>query len=108
MPGVAWLLEGTSLMLMTFSVLVIALASLAYRASFRRGYRPLGLGVIAASLVLIEKFVFSSPVLLAVGIGVLVAASLWNAWPRQATTLPCAACAPHDSERKPVSAPVKG
>lgn len=100
MPGVAWLLEETSLMPLTLGVLGIALASLAYRASVRWGYWPLALGGFAASLVLIEKFVFSSSVLLGLGIALLVAASLWNAWPRQVTALgSCAACAPHESER---------
>jgi len=36
-------------------LLRIALASLAYRARARRGYRPLALGLVAVSLILREK-----------------------------------------------------
>src|SRR5207249_4098144 len=61
MPGFAWLVEETSLTLITLGVLGIALASLATRASTRRGYRPLGLGMIAASLLLIENVSFLLP-----------------------------------------------
>lgn len=100
MPGLAWLLGTTSLRLITLAVLGVALASLAYRAPARQGYRPLGVGVIAASLILLEKVWLSSPVLLALGLALLVGAALWNAWPRQATALgTCAVCAPHASER---------
>src|SRR5215831_2003426 len=93
MPGLAWLLGETSRMLITLAVLGVALASLAYRAPARRGYRPLGLGVIAASLILLEKFWLSSAWLLALGLALLVGASLWNAWPCQAAVLgACTAC----------------
>jgi len=37
MPGVAWFVGATSLMLITVGLLGIALASLAYRAKDRRG-----------------------------------------------------------------------
>ncbi len=101
MPGLTWLLKDTSVMLITLAVLGIALASLAYRASARQGYRPLGLGIIAASLICTEKFWMSSTWLLALGLAFLIGASLWNAWPRQATALgACAACAPHTAERR--------
>ena len=109
MPGVAWLVGEPSLMLITVGLLGIALASLAYRAKDRRGYRPLALGIVAASLILIEKWWLSSPWLLALGLALLVGASLWNAWPCRATALgSCAACAPHASERSQESAPLKG
>ena len=87
MPGVAWLLGETSLMLVTVGLLGIALASLAYRAHARRGYGPLALGIVAASLILIEKWWLPSPWLLALGLALLVGASLLNAWPRQAIAL---------------------
>lgn len=109
MPGVAWLVGETSLMLVTVGLLGIALASLAYRANARRGYKPLAFGVVAVGLIIIEKWWLASPALLAVGLVFLVGASLWNAWPRQATALDaCAACAPHASERSPESAQLKG
>ena len=101
MPGMAWLLKDTSLMLITLAVLCMALASLAYRAPARQGYRPLGIGVIAASLIVTEKFWLPSAWLLAPGLALLIGASIWNAWPGQATTLgSCAVCAPHAAERQ--------
>ena len=99
MPGVAWLLGETSLMLLTVGLLGMALMSLAYQAKDRRGYGPLALGIAAASLILLEKRWLSAPWLLALGLALLVGASLLHAWPRQATNLgACAACAPHASE----------
>jgi mercuric ion transport protein len=109
MPGVAWLLGETSLMLLTVGLLGVALVSLAYRAHARRGYRPLALAIVAASLILIEKWALSSPWLLALGLALLVGASLWNAWPRAGINpSACAACAPHASGGPRESAPSKG
>lgn len=106
MPGVAWLVGETSLMLITVGLLGGALASLAYRAKDRRGSRPLAIGVVAVSLILLEKWWLSSPWLLALGLALLVGASLLNAWPRQATSLgSCAACAPQESEGKAETTP---
>jgi len=51
MPGVAWFVGETSLMLLMVGLLGIALVSLAYRAQDRRGYRPLAFGVVAVSLI---------------------------------------------------------
>jgi len=100
MPGVAWLLGETSLILLTVGLLGIALVSLAYRAQDRRGYWPLTVGIVAATLILIEKWWLSSPGLLALGIVLLVSVSLWNAWPRQVRVLDaCETCAPQASER---------
>jgi mercuric ion transport protein len=99
MPGVAWLLGETSLMLLTVGLLAIALISLAYRAHDRWGYWPLALGTVAATLILIEKWWLSSVWLLVLGIILLVSASLWNAWPRRVRALDaCVTCAPQASE----------
>jgi hypothetical protein len=93
-------------MLITVGLLGGALASLAYRAKDRRGSRPLAIGVVAVSLILLEKWWLSSPWLLALGLALLVGASLLNAWPRQATSLgSCAACAPQESEGKAETTP---
>ena len=99
MPGVAWLLGETSLMLLTVGLLGIALVSLVYRARARRGYWPLALGIVASITILIEKWWLASAWLLAVGIVLLVSASLWNAWPQRVRVLDaCETCAPHASE----------
>jgi len=106
-PGLGFLVAQTSLVsvVATAVLLGIALVSFAYRASARRGYGPLGLGVLAVSLILTSKFGLPSGPLLYAGLAVLVGASLWNAWPRQtAITGACAACAPHASAGEHVSA----
>jgi len=59
----------------------MTLWSLAYRASSRRGYGPLGLGALGAIAVLVGKFVFEIGTGLYYGAGLLVVAALWNVWP---------------------------
>ena len=106
-PGLGFLVEQTSLVsvVATAVLLGIAMVSFAYRASARHGYGPLGLGVVAISLILTGKLGLPSDPLLYAGLAVLVGASLWNAWPRQrAITEACAACAPYASAGAHVSA----
>ncbi len=66
----------------TMVFLGVTLALLAWRP--RRGYRPLALGVAASMAVLIGRFAFDSEIAVYAGIGLLAAASAWNAWPRKA------------------------
>jgi len=49
---------------------------------------------VGSAIVLLGKFVLDATPATLGGIGLLVAASLWNTWPRRATVLPCPACAP--------------
>lgn len=85
--------------------LVAALALLAYRASRRRGYRPFSLACVAALLLLVElththpaaAAVHAShgagaaadgahgPLVTWTGVALLLAASVWNAWPAART-----------------------
>lgn len=76
--------------LMTVGI-ALTLILLAYKATMRRGYGPLVLGVVAGAAILGGKFLLDSDVALYGGIGLLVAASLWNAWPVHVTA-PCQAC----------------
>lgn len=89
--GLTFLMDARWLLPLTGSFLVIAVSMLGYRAKRRRGYGPLGLGVLAAALVLVGKFALESDPAMYVGIAILMAASAWNAWPR-AQTAECAAC----------------
>ena len=57
------------------------MAALGWRARRRRGYPPLVLGVVAATLVLVGRFALASDVFAYTGSAFLVAASAWNAWP---------------------------
>ena len=93
--GLGFLFTETYMLPVTAAFLVLALASLAYRARSRRGYGPLGLGMVAAGIALSGKFALSSAALLYMGLGLLVGAALWNAWPHHAAPAgSCAACAP--------------
>ena len=91
--GLGFLLETTYLLPLTGALFLIALANLAYRARSRHGYGPFGLGVIATTLALVGKFAMASDFLLYLGLALLVAASLWHAWPRRAATGSCPQCA---------------
>lgn len=92
--GVTFLMETRWLLPLTAGFLVLAVGTLAFRARRRRGYGPLGLGMLAAALVMVGKFAFDSDPAMYVGIALLVAASLWNAWPKRRQEAACPACEP--------------
>jgi hypothetical protein len=79
--GVGFINYSTYLLPLTVVFLVAALALLFYSA--RRGYAPALLGTLAAAMILIGKFYFDSSPATYLGVALLVAASLWNAWPRR-------------------------
>lgn len=91
--GLPLLMEASWLLPVTSAFLVIAIGVLAFRARRRRGYGPFLLGLVAAAFVLIGKFALESDPTMYTGIGLLVAASLWNSWPRRRRQA-CEACAP--------------
>ena len=80
---------------LTLVFVVIALASLLWRADQRRGYAPFVAGLVSAIALLIGKFNLDSDYVMYAGLAGLVAASLWNTWPlilmRSAPA--CQACA---------------
>ena len=65
----------------TYSTLALPGASLWYPASQRRGYRPLLLGIAGTGLLLAGELVVGSEVVTFSGVGVVIVASVWNAWP---------------------------
>lgn len=81
---------------LTTVFLVLMLAVLGYHARDGRGFGPLTLGGLAATIILIGKFWFDSDVALYAGVALLVGASLWNAWPTAARGS-CPACVPDES-----------
>ncbi|MBZ0272519.1 MerC family mercury resistance protein [bacterium] len=83
--GLGFLIEAKWLLPLTAVFLVLAVAALGYKARARRGFGPLALGVAASALVLVGKFVWDIDRVMYAGIATLVAASLWNTWPRKAT-----------------------
>ena len=56
---------------------------LGYKAHQRRGYAPLLMGMIGAVAIVTGKFYLDEDFLSKAGIFLLIAASVWNAWPRK-------------------------
>jgi len=81
--GLGFLMSAGYLLPLTIVFLTIALTALAFRAKNRRGVGPFLVGLIAAVSVLLGKFVWESNVTIYSGVGMLVVASVWNAWPRR-------------------------
>ncbi len=95
--GLGFLLKTTYLLPLTALFLLIALGALAFRAKARRGYGPCVVGLLASGIVLAGKFALASDVAMYVGIALLLAASVWNAWPQRINSAGndvCPACAP--------------
>jgi len=91
--GLGFLLKSRYLFAVTVIFLVVALFALGFRACTRRSYGPFSVGVIAAAMILIGKFVLESDLTMYVGVGGLVGASVWNSWPRGAAkTGSCPSC----------------
>ncbi len=67
---------------LTALFVTLAVASLGYRAKNRRTHKPFILGLLAAILIVVGKFVFISDLAVYGGIALLVSASLWNSWRR--------------------------
>ena len=79
--GLGFLISTAYLLPLTVVFLVLALTALAFRANKRRGYGPFVLGLVAGSAVLLGKFALESNLVVYGALGLLVVASLWNAWP---------------------------
>jgi len=102
--GLGFLLKTTWLLPLTMITLVFVVASLAFRASIRRGYGPFILGLLGSGALLVGQFAFTSNVVMSEwgidgGAVLLVAASVWNGWPRKRKgmeTVECPSCS-HDT-----------
>ena len=73
---------------LTLAFSTATLVVLAFRAQRRHGYGPFVVGFTAVSIILASKFYFDSMPLLYTGIVLLLAASIWNSWPKKAKPLP--------------------
>ncbi len=82
--GLGFLISTKYLLPLTVGFLVITALALGYRALRRHGYGPLWLGLVAAAVILTGKFYFDATQATYTGVGILVAASVWNSWPRRA------------------------
>jgi hypothetical protein len=89
--GLGFLISTKYLLPITSTFLALAVGALAFRAHQRHGYAPFMLGLLAASGVLLGKFGWASNLATYAAVGLLVVASLWNAWPHRAPPTPCCA-----------------
>jgi hypothetical protein len=90
--GLGFLISTKYLLPLTVAFLATTAAALGFRASQRHGYGPLWLGLLAATVILMGKFYFDVPQAAYIGVGLLIAASVWNSWPppcRYNARLPC-------------------
>lgn len=82
--GLAFLLQTVYLLPLTVLALAAVLGALGFRARRRRGYGPLVLGLVAATLLLVGKFAVEVDVATFAGVALLIVASVWNSWPTKA------------------------
>jgi mercuric ion transport protein len=90
--GLGFLGSTMYLLPLTVTCLALALGSLFWRASSRRGFGPFALAVVAAACVLIGKFWRDSPVTVYMGVDLLLMGSIWNAVPNRTAPSFCPSC----------------
>ena len=96
--GLGFLVSTAYLLPLTVAFLALALAALAFRARRRRGHGPFLLGTAAAFGILSGKFLWGTNYILYPAVALLVAASLWNSWPRHTRQAAmCPGCEPQES-----------
>ena len=93
--GLGFLIGTAYLLPITSAFLILTLAVLGFNAKQRLGYGPFVAGVVASAAILVGKFLLESNPIMYTGVGVLVLASAWNAWPRRLRVAVCPSCDPH-------------
>ena len=97
--GLGFLIETRWLLPLTALFLLAAVGALVYRAEERHGHVPSLLGLAAAAVILLGKFRLESDPATYAGVALLVAASVWNTWPkRRPRNASCSECAPTGAE----------
>lgn len=101
--GLGFLISAKYLLPLTAGFLAITAFALGYHASRRHGYSPLWLGLVAAAVILTGKFYFDVTQATYTGVGILVAASVWNSWPPRAAAAPscCVPAGAGSTQRNP-------
>ena len=89
--GLGFLISAKYLLPITAAFLMLAVGGLAFRAHRRHGYGPFVLGLFAAVVVLAGKFWWELNPAMYAAVGLLVGASMWNAWPLRAVVSDCCA-----------------
>lgn len=86
--GLSFVNYTAYLLPVTVVFLVIALGALGYQGYKRRAWGPALLGLTGAVILVVGRFVYESQPALYAGVALLIAASVWNAWPRKVCELP--------------------
>lgn len=81
--GLAFLLQTEYLLPLMLVALTAAVGALGYRATLRHGRGPLVMGLLAAGLLIVGRFVVTSDLMMYCGAGLLIVASVWNSWPKK-------------------------
>lgn len=81
--GLGFLLEEAWLLPLSAVFLPCAVAAMAWQARSRRGYAPAVVGSVAATAIMVGKFMLQDDVVSYVGVAGLLVASAWNVWPRR-------------------------
>lgn len=82
--GLTFLLQTAYMLSLTVLTLAVAVGALGFRAQQRRGFGPALVGLAAAALIVFGKFVLNLETATYSGLALLIAASVWNAWPIRA------------------------
>lgn len=90
--GIGFVNYTPYLMPLTFVFVLVAVGALLYRVKTRKAYGPFVLGLFVSITLLLGKFAFNSDPALFVGFGLLVIASLWDAWPQKNRDDFCRSC----------------
>ena len=81
--GLGFLMTGPYFFVVISVLLAISLFSLYHQAGNRSGYGPLLLGLLAAGIILAGKVSGFANFIVSTGALGLIAASIWNRWPRK-------------------------
>lgn len=79
--GIGFFNYSTYLLPISTALLILALIGLAYKAKQRHGYWPLLIGTFGSVVILVSKFVYDYEIIVYIGVGILIIASIWNALP---------------------------
>ena len=81
--GIGFINYSPFLLPVTIFFLIVALAGIVYKAQSRNDYAPFIVGLLAAIGIVVSKFLIEMQMALYLSTLLLLAASVWNIWPRK-------------------------
>ena len=85
--GLGFLIDSQYLFWLTTLMLLVAVFALGYRAGSRHGLAPMAVGLLSGITLLSGKFLWDLGWLSYAGVAGLLAAAVWNSWPRRSHPL---------------------